>query len=189
MPRTKTFERETVLAAAASVFATHGYEGTSTDTLLDAMKIGRQSLYDTFGDKRKLYLAALEHYNAGSIAEIVRALHSGATPLDGIEAALLRAAQGSGDDGCLGVSAVCEFGRSDDEVSHATDTSSRLLHLAFVQRVGEAKKAGQVDRTLDAAEIARFLATVLSGMKVSARGGAPPKALRAVASLALRGLR
>jgi AcrR family transcriptional regulator len=37
----------------------HGYEGTSTDTLLKAMGISRQSVYDTFGDKWQLYQEAL----------------------------------------------------------------------------------------------------------------------------------
>ena len=45
-----------------SVFWLKGYAATSTDDLLQAMKIGRQSMYDTFGDKRRLYVEALERY-------------------------------------------------------------------------------------------------------------------------------
>ncbi|HEY0254832.1 MAG TPA: TetR/AcrR family transcriptional regulator [Kofleriaceae bacterium] len=186
MPRTKSFDRDTALDAAAAVFALHGYEGTSTDALLAAMKIGRQSLYDTFGDKRQLYLESLERYNTGSTADIIKALHTGTTPLDGIEAALLRAAALKPDEGCLGVSAICEFGRSDREVSRATDAASQLLQKAFEQRFAEAKTAGLVDRTISTAEAATFLAAILSGMKVSARGGASPKDLRAIARRALR---
>jgi len=33
---------------------------TSTDDLMRAMELGRQSMYDTFGDKRALFLKALE---------------------------------------------------------------------------------------------------------------------------------
>jgi AcrR family transcriptional regulator len=40
------------LKAAIRVFSDHGYKGTSTDALLEAMGISRQSMYDTFGDKR-----------------------------------------------------------------------------------------------------------------------------------------
>ena len=67
MARHKEFDLDTALTAAIHVFSQHGYEGTSTDDLLMAMKISRQSMYDTFGDKRRLYLEALERYNANSV--------------------------------------------------------------------------------------------------------------------------
>jgi TetR/AcrR family transcriptional repressor of nem operon len=49
MARTKEFDEERALDAAIGVFAGHGYEGSSTGMLLEAMGIGRQSLYDTYG--------------------------------------------------------------------------------------------------------------------------------------------
>ncbi len=67
MARHKEFDRDTALKAAIDVFSEHGYEGTSTDALLAAMKISRQSMYDTFGDKRSLYLEALKRYNIDSV--------------------------------------------------------------------------------------------------------------------------
>jgi TetR/AcrR family transcriptional regulator, transcriptional repressor for nem operon len=41
---------------------TRGYEATSIDDLVQAKGMGRGSLYGTFGDKRQLFLAALDHY-------------------------------------------------------------------------------------------------------------------------------
>ena len=37
------------------------------------MGISRQSMYDTFGDKRQLYLEALQHYNADGVADLIGA--------------------------------------------------------------------------------------------------------------------
>jgi TetR/AcrR family transcriptional repressor of nem operon len=42
------------VAAAMEVFWRYGYERASLDVLLKAMGISKQSLYDTFGDKRAL---------------------------------------------------------------------------------------------------------------------------------------
>jgi hypothetical protein len=38
------------------------FAGTSTDELMRVMDVGRQGMYDTFGDKRALFLRALETY-------------------------------------------------------------------------------------------------------------------------------
>jgi TetR/AcrR family transcriptional regulator, transcriptional repressor for nem operon len=67
--RPKEFDRDKALKRAMEVFWEHGYEATSTDQLLKAMGIGRQNLYDTFGDKRRLFLEALGLYaTEGTIA-------------------------------------------------------------------------------------------------------------------------
>jgi TetR/AcrR family transcriptional repressor of nem operon len=52
------------------------------------MNIGRQSVYNVFGDKRKLYLEALERYQRESSASRLERLNSSASPLSGIEALL-----------------------------------------------------------------------------------------------------
>src|SRR6202030_156629 len=62
MARPREFDREEALECATGVFWAKGYASTSTDELLAAMGIGRQSLYNTFQDKRALYLEALERY-------------------------------------------------------------------------------------------------------------------------------
>ncbi len=58
MARPKEFDSDKALNTAIGVFSEHGFEGTSAGMLTDAMKIGRQSLYDTFGDKWQLYCAS-----------------------------------------------------------------------------------------------------------------------------------
>jgi AcrR family transcriptional regulator len=62
MARPKEFYRDAAVDRGMSVFWLKGYAATSTDDLLQAMNIGRQSTYDTLGDKRRLYVEALERY-------------------------------------------------------------------------------------------------------------------------------
>ncbi len=63
MARHKKFEREEVLGKAMETFWRYGYQGTSIQDLLENMGINRGSLYDTFGNKRSLFLAAIAHYD------------------------------------------------------------------------------------------------------------------------------
>src|SRR5882672_12798887 len=89
MARPKEFDRDVAVARAMSVFWSKGYAATSTDDLLKAMKIGRQSMYDTFGDKRRLYVEALERYQQESVAGHINRLRSTTSPLAGIEALIV----------------------------------------------------------------------------------------------------
>lgn len=192
MARHKEFDRDTALKAAITVFTEHGYEGTSTDALLSAMKISRQSMYDTFGDKRSLYLAALDRYNSDSVSELVADLRRDAMPLKALEDTLIAFAsrpETEAGRGCLGVSAVCEFGRTDSDVSALTDKASRILSSAIETILEEGKKNGEVGTDVETADAVQFLGATLSGMKVSARNGASPDNLRSIAKLAIRSLR
>jgi len=192
MARHKEFDRDAVLERAIAVFARHGFEGTSTDALLDAMHISRQSLYDTFGDKRKLYLAALQRYNTESTAQIIGTMHEAESPVAGLENALIAFAMRPPEDagiGCLGVSAICEFGTADPDVNAISQAAGRSLSVAIRRQVERAITAGEADKDVDPAAAAGFIAASLAGMKVAARGGADGAALRGIAGMIIRSLR
>ncbi|MDM9620212.1 TetR/AcrR family transcriptional regulator [Rhizobium sp. S96] len=192
MARHKEFDRDVALGAAINVFSEHGYEGTSTDQLLTAMKISRQSMYDTFGDKRRLYLEALQRYNADSTARLIDDLKHHTTPIDALEGALVAFASRPSSEAsrcCLGVSAVCEFGRTDLEIATLTDTASRALSNALKTIVEDGRKSGAIASDIDPDEAVHFLGATLSGMKVSARNGASPETLRGIARMTIRSLR
>ncbi len=60
--RPKTFDQTQALEAAMFQFWEAGFEGSSMQNLVDRMGISRQSLYDTYGNKRELFEAALKKY-------------------------------------------------------------------------------------------------------------------------------
>ncbi|MGL6102693.1 MAG: TetR/AcrR family transcriptional regulator, partial [Exiguobacterium acetylicum] len=62
MARSKEFDEQVVLRKAMDVFWAQGYEKTSMQDLVDRMGIHRRSIYDTFGDKHSLFVAALAEY-------------------------------------------------------------------------------------------------------------------------------
>jgi TetR/AcrR family transcriptional repressor of nem operon len=99
-------------------------------------------MYDTFGDKRHLYLEAFRRYVADSINEQIGYLEKSSSPLAGIEKMLLAFATRTERDGmvgCMGVNAICEFGRSDPEVTSLGDTESIRLTAALEQALRQAK--------------------------------------------------
>src|SRR5271170_1692502 len=68
MARPREFDADAALDGAIGVFREHGFEGSSAQMLVDAMGIGRQSLYATFGDKWQLYRSAVRRYGMGECA-------------------------------------------------------------------------------------------------------------------------
>jgi TetR/AcrR family transcriptional repressor of nem operon len=192
MARPKEFNRDAAVERAMSVFWLKGYAATSTDDLLRAMKIGRQSMYDTYGDKRRLYVEALERYQRESVAGHINRLRSTVPPLAGIEALLVgvilsdRAAR---ERGCMGVGSISEFGNADIELAKLRTKSGGVLHKALVERLQDARAAGEIGKTLDIERAARFVETTMLGLQVAAKAGTSPQALRDTAAFAVAGLR
>lgn len=192
MARPKIFDPDTALDAAISIFSQHGFEGTSATALTAAMGVGRQSLYDTFGDKWQLYLSALRRYVNRSVATQILALRAAPKALDGIAAhfsVLIEDACSSVRPACLGVGAICEFGREKPEVTEITEASNRLLTYAIKERLVEAQAKGEIAGDLDPQDAAGFLVGNLVAIKVAARAGAGRHTLQSIAAIALRSLR
>ncbi|AIY42747.1 Transcriptional regulator [Collimonas arenae] len=192
MARPKEFENEVVLEKAIEIFSTHGYEGTSTDELLQVMGISRQSMYNTFGDKKRLYLEALQRYVVGSVNDQIDALSAPASPMMGVEALMdfaVSRAVADPEPKCLGISAICEFGRADSEVTMITEMASKIFISSLERRLVEAKKEGEIGEEIGPQAAAQFLLATLTGIKVAARAGATEENLRGIARIALRGIR
>jgi len=62
MARVKTFDQHEVLEKAMQLFWTKGYYDTSVNDLVKHTGLSRSSLYDTYGDKHRLYILALKKY-------------------------------------------------------------------------------------------------------------------------------
>ena len=83
MARSKEFDPERALDKAMHLCWRAGYENTSLEALMHEMGIAKQSLYDTFGDKRSLYLRALVHYRDRTNGEMQRMLNQIPSVKDG----------------------------------------------------------------------------------------------------------
>lgn len=173
MGRPAEFDRDEALGAAIRVFARHGFAAASLSDLLDGMGIARQSLYGTFGDKRRLFLEALKRYSDASRLRMKAAMDREGGALAALEAALM-IDLGSGADletGCLGVGSIAEFGRSDPEINALGDRAGAEITNMLAERVRDGMASGELKPTLDADEVARMLLTLKSGLKIAVRGG------------------
>jgi len=182
MGRKKEFDREEVLDRAIEAFWCKGYEATSVQDLLDGMGINRGSLYDTFGDKHTLFLAAIDRYYDSALAHTIETLETSPTARAGIERIVRDAADCGCEDrqrkGCLMTNSAVEL------APHCLETAGRVARYyrqtedALCRAVGRARAEGQLASRLDDRALARFISCAIQGLQVCSKVSPDRETLR-----------
>ena len=146
--RPRTFDYDTALLHAMSVFWEKGYDGASMRDLTAAMGITGPSLYAAYGDKSELYLKTIDRYSASDACTPLVALESE----DDIEKALhaflcevIQFATGheGGAKGCyIASSAVAATGQVDgvgERVKAVMEEAENRLTARFQKEVDKGK--------------------------------------------------
>ena len=188
MPRKKAFDPERALVKAMGVFWRLGYENASTETLMKAMGIARQSLYDTFGDKRALYLKALAYYRDRTNGDMQRMLEASPSVKDGFATLLFGLAAETREQherGCLLLSANLQRDTRDAVITDFLRDNQDRVEAIFVEALRRAQTRGELSRTHKPAALAHFFVVTIQGMRTTARLTSDRKALEQVARIAL----
>jgi TetR/AcrR family transcriptional repressor of nem operon len=154
------------------VFWARGYEAASLSELLQRMRIGRKSLYDTFGNKRSLFLKTLQHYAQTTILSIRNRLSVPGSPLRNLKRLLhdLQKEHGvPGSKGCMLGTNIADFGTADKEMASVLRSYLKEVEDAFYEAVLAAQKAGELRRAIDARALARMLLCMTQGMALVGR--------------------
>jgi len=189
MARPKAFNETAVLDKAVDCFWRRGYAATSVRDLTDSMGISGPSLYNAFGDKRSLFVAALERYLDRSARQRMALLEK---TLPGKQAVKMffdgiieRSAKDRDRRGCFLINSALEVAPHDAALG--AEIAQRLTEIeAFFRR---SIRAGQADGTIPkerhARDLARLLLGVLLGIRVLARSKPDRALLEGVARPAL----
>ncbi len=186
--RPKEFDRQEALRKAMELFWTRGYEATGMRDLLEGMGIGRQSLYDTFGDKHSLFLEAVEQYNQCATQKLVDSLSAAGSPLGNVRRTLMAMAEMCGDKpcrGCLLTNTLVELAPHDPEVAAAAKRVLSRVESAFRKTLERAVEQGELPKDAKVRALARFLCNTLQGLTVMGKAGASRGAVKDIVEVAL----
>jgi TetR/AcrR family transcriptional repressor of nem operon len=187
MARPKEFDQEKAVRKAIRLFSQQGFAATSTDELMCVMNVGRQSMYDTFGDKRALFLKALKMYVTESVHSMTLELERPGSALSAVQNALVTFAERndlSSAEGCMGLNAITEFGQRDADVTRITRKAGRLQRQTLMRVLTRAKKQGELSSDANLDCMADFFESTLAGIRMAAKAGKSRRALRNIAALA-----
>jgi TetR/AcrR family transcriptional repressor of nem operon len=170
--RPKAFDQTQALDAAMMQFWESGYEGSSMQDLVERMRISRQSLYDTYGNKRELFEAALSRYRDEVIEPAIRSLMDPSrTPAQAVRHHLESIAAGRQDrpPGCLVVRSATELPVEDDTVGAMLEACVRDIRDALEARIEEGRGTGDFDPDRSSTDLAGSVLAASIGLHVMNR--------------------
>jgi TetR/AcrR family transcriptional repressor of nem operon len=193
MPRPKSFDEEAALDQAVQLFQERGYEGTSLSDLEARLGVGRQSLYNTFGDKQALFLKALAQYRQSVSEGPLGQLNAPGAGLAEIRAFFRASIKSLTTPGprrtCLVANTILERGCQDTEALSSCNQARAGLERAFRQALAEAKRRGEIAKGVEVEAGAMLLVIQSYGLNVLARAGASAEELRRAVDVLLAKLK
>ena len=190
--RPREFDLDAVLVSAADVFSERGYHGTSINDLAVATGLSAGSLYKAFADKRAVFLATVEHQSLRRGKELSEAIASEQLGLNKLRAALTHyAAISCGADGrrgCLVVNTAVELAAGDDEIARLVKAAFRRREALLADLVRQGQADGSVAADVDVDAAARFLLSLMQGLRVVGKSMPTRSEMKAAVDVALRAL-
>jgi TetR/AcrR family transcriptional regulator, transcriptional repressor for nem operon len=165
MARHKEFDKEAVLQKAMLLFWRQGYEATSVRDLIKATGISTSSLYESFGDKRAIYIAALRLYCQGEQANFQSLIKEH----ENIKTVLFHAFHNAHEQihgssqGFFSMNSIIEFGNRDPEITELLWSHYQAIWSCLRDSIAQAQNKGQVKNPQNAADIAHVLLTAIYG--------------------------
>lgn len=170
------------------LFWERGFEATSIQDLVDRVGINRASMYDTFGDKRSFFCAAIEHYGRTVTEQELHTLEESESPLEGVRQWLCEWAAAATDGqlrGCLITNTAIELAPHDDAIGDAVRQALRHMEDSVCSALDRAQDSGQLAAHSDSRALARFLIGTAQGIVVLSRAGADRETIADMLKVAL----
>ncbi|MEM8563433.1 MAG: TetR/AcrR family transcriptional regulator [Pseudomonadota bacterium] len=172
--RPKQYDEEKALAAAAAVFWSKGYNGTSLDDLAEAMAMNRPSIYRAFGDKQAIYRKSLGMFITLMEAGFKDTVAANPDIYAGLKAFYrdaLKIYTGSHARGCMVMCTAPAAIDGHPEVQQDLRDTIKQIDSRLTLRFTQAMNDGQIAADADPATLARLAQSVLHSLAIRARAG------------------
>ena len=193
MPRPKSFDPDEALESAMRAFWRKGYAATSTRELTAAMGINKFSLYNTFNDKRSLFLAALDRYSTQVVNDLLTSLEAGEPGLDEIRAYFELIVHGATHvqdcQGCLMTNTGVELAAEDPEIRRIVRKHIARMRRVFSRALDYAVERGELLPGASTDLLARHLVGASQAIALAARTRPKPEEYRGYVAWLIESLR
>jgi TetR/AcrR family transcriptional repressor of nem operon len=187
--RTKAFDKNEVLHKAMSVFGSLGYEGATLPNLLTELGIARQSLYDTYGTKRDLFLAAVKYYMDRKNIDLQVLIDQPGTVIDKVEQAFTTMIRVLADPvlrrECFIISSAIEQATHDEELAAYMHANTEQVEMGFYTMLKSGVEQGELSQEVNIRDLSRFLAHERIALVFAAKLGMDEQKLVSIMQIVL----
>lgn len=173
MARPSEFDRTEVLDKAMELFWSKGYFNTSAQDITEHMGLSRSSIYNTFTDKRTLFIEALKHYINKESKGLTHALSQLPPDTKSLEQILEMIVSNNflpkKPKGCLVVNSAIEFANHDDEIKQIITENINQVVAAFETFIKAGQEQGNFNKSIPAQELAIMIFHQVTALRVTGK--------------------
>src|SRR5277367_1539937 len=173
MARTREFDRTLVLRKAVQVFWSRGFDSTNLPELMEAMGLSKSSLYETFGDKEKLFEEAIDLYAKEISSRKLEKLLNASSVKAGFQAFFEEQIRCCTDrnypGGCFMANTATSLDNMPPALAKKIRKAVENSHSLFVAQIQKGQEAGEIPREKDASALASAVIGTSMGITVMAR--------------------
>ncbi|HBK32434.1 MAG TPA: TetR/AcrR family transcriptional regulator [Porphyromonadaceae bacterium] len=165
MARNREFNEQEAIKRAMDVFWKKGYNGASMRDLTDAMQINSSSLYNSIGDKHKLFVKCIQNYTEERMKEAKARASQAKTPLK----AIVNFIQDSvntilySNNSCLAIKTTFEVAANDSAIQAILKSDADKTHSLLAELIIKAREQKEIDSEEDPETIADFIMNAFTG--------------------------
>lgn len=180
--RPRKFDEDDVLDKVIDVFWELGYEASDTETLSKRSGLTKPSLYNAFGAKEDLFVAAINRYRQTRSKASLDAMAKADTPGEGIRDYFLNLAQNVASpnhpSGCLILSIAMPLMDRLPKVAAVLNTAPKESYARMSAYFEEQIEKNRLPKNFDAHAAISLIMDLGAAMIMQARAGAPLEALK-----------
>ncbi len=188
MARPPEFDADAVLETVMQLFCGRGCEATSVQDLVEATGLNRSSLYNRFGEKHALFLAALERYvqrNETRLQAVLEAPGPKKPALRRLLEGQIEANLSGAANGCLVANTTIELAPHDPEAARIIADNQARMEAVLHKALQEAQATGEIGLRHEPRALARFLYSMMQGLNVTLRATQDRALLQNIVDVAL----
>ena len=166
MPKKETFKKSVIIKKVAKVFYEKGYNLTSMQDIVDTTGLNRSSIYNSFGNKQKLFMLCLKAHQSDLIRGIQQIIIDSNNSIKGLQS-IFEFTVKSNNKGNFINSCICEVVNQDAVAKEFLKDHQTYIIRLFEDLIVKGQNTGAINNSKTAHQYALYLFAAFQGLQIA----------------------